>query len=42
MIEIITGFVVGYGLPMLLLKGYYARRRGAESMQQPTTVDRAA
>jgi hypothetical protein len=42
MIEIVTGFAIGYGVPMLLLKRYIARSRRGKSAQRQTTVDRAA
>lgn len=42
MIEIITGFAVGYGVPMFLLKRYVARRRSNATAKQQTVVDRAA
>jgi hypothetical protein len=42
MIEIITGFALGYAVPMFLLKRYIARRRADVSAQRPTVTDRAA
>ena len=42
MIEIITGFALGYGVPMYLLKRYIARRRAAANAQAQNVNDRAA
>jgi len=42
MIDIITGFALGYGVPMFLWKRYIVRRRTDSAAQPWTVVDRAA
>ncbi|HJZ75348.1 MAG TPA: hypothetical protein VKE51_26620 [Vicinamibacterales bacterium] len=42
MIEIVTGFALGYGVPMFLLNRYLARQRAGATAPRQTVADRAA